>query len=95
MTQVPNDFLPTRKTKLWKKTVKKDKDYKPLTPNFCSVKDPETGKKCGKFMRSWDIMFYDQYGMCEDCYLKYNDGEGVKIAVTDSDPEMETKNDDS
>ena len=95
MTEVPNDFLPTRKTKLWKKTVKKDKDYKPLTHNFCSVKDPETGKKCGKFMRSWDIMFYDQYGMCEDCYLKYNDGEGVKIAVTDSDPEMETKNDDS
>jgi hypothetical protein len=83
MTQVPNDFLPTRKTKLWKKTVKKDKDYKPLTPNFCSVKDPETGKKCGNFMRSWDIMFYDQYGMCEECYLKYND------------PEMETKNDDS
>ena len=92
MTQVPDDFLPTRKTKLWKKTVKKDDDYKPLTPNFCPCKDEETGKKCGKFMRHWDIMFYDQYGMGEQCYLKYNDGEGVK--VTDADPEMETKNDD-
>ena len=92
MTQVPDDFLPTRKTKLWKKTVKKDDDYKPLTPNFCPCKDEETGKKRGKFMRHWDIMFYDQYGMCEQCYLKYNDGEGVK--VTDADPEMETKNDD-
>ena len=93
MTQVPDDFLPTRKTKLWKKTVKKDDDYKPLTPNFCPCKDEETGKKCGKFMRHWDIMFYDQYGMCEECYHKYNDGEGVK--VTDTDPEMETKDDDS
>ena len=23
-------------------------------------------------MLNWDEMFYDQYGMCEDCYLKYN-----------------------
>ena len=29
-------------------------------------------KKCNKFMRNWDEMFYNQYGMCEDCYLKYN-----------------------
>ena len=43
-------------------------------------------------MRSWDIMFYDQYGMCEECYLKYNDGKGIKI--TDTDPEMEIENDD-
>ena len=92
MTQVPDDFLPMRKTKLWKKTVKKDEGYKPLTPNFCPLVDPETEKKCGNFMRSWDIMFYDQYGMCEQCYLKYNDGQGIKIK--DSDPEMEIQNDD-
>ena len=24
-------------------------------------------------MRNWDEMFYNQYGMCETCYLKYND----------------------
>jgi hypothetical protein len=30
--------------------------------------------------------------MCEECYLKHNDGTGVKIK--DSDPEMEIKNDD-
>ena len=23
-------------------------------------------------MRNWDEMFYNQYGMCDDCYLKYN-----------------------
>ena len=92
MTQVPDDFLPMRKTKLWKKTVKKDENYKPLTPNFCPLIDPDTEKKCGNFMRSWDIMFYDQYGMWEQCYLKYNDGQGIKIK--DSDPEMETQNDD-
>jgi len=22
-------------------------------------------------MRNWDEMFYEKYGMCEDCYLKY------------------------
>ena len=60
MTQVPDDFLPMRKTKLWKKTVKKDEGYKPLTPNFCPLVHPDTEKKCGNFMRSWDIMFYDQ-----------------------------------
>ena len=39
---------------------------------FCTVIDPETNKRCGKFMRNWDEMFYEKYGMCEDCYLKYN-----------------------
>ena len=92
MTEVPNDFLPTKKVKLWKKTVKKSDDYKPLTPNFCPCVSPDTNKKCGNFMRNWDIMFYDQYGMCEECYLKFNDGKGVK--VKDSDPEMEIENDD-
>ena len=56
MTQVPDDFLPMRKTKLWKKTVKKDESYKPLTPNFCPVIDPETEKKCGNFRLFLDSM---------------------------------------
>ena len=101
MTEVPNDFLPVKKTKLLHKkdNIKKDKDWKPLSPNFCPVVDPETEEKCGKFMRSWDLHFYDQYGMCESCYLKYNDGEGIKVQVIDTDPELvqeqtETKNDD-
>jgi hypothetical protein len=92
MSGEEGSFLPTKSTKLWKKKNVKSKDWKPLTPNFCPCVDPETEKKCGNFMRSWDIMFYDQYGMCEECYLKYNDGDGVK--VTDTDPEAETKNDD-
>tara|TARA_R100000773_G_C4203417_1_gene105079 strand:- start:231 stop:488 length:258 start_codon:yes stop_codon:yes gene_type:complete len=62
--------LPTRSTKLWKKSVKKEEDYKPLTPHFCpNIIDEEEKKKCGRFMRNWDIMFYDKYGMCEHCYL--------------------------
>ena len=62
--------LPTRSTKLWKKSVKKKEDYKPLTPHFCpNIVYKETNKKCGRFMRNWDIMFYDKYGMCEHCYL--------------------------
>ena len=35
-------------------------------------------------------MFYDQYGMGEQCYLKYNDGQGIKIKV--SDTALETQN---
>ena len=50
--------LPTRSTKLWKKSVKKEEDYKPLTPHFCpNIIDKATKKKCGRFMRNWDINF--------------------------------------
>ena len=47
-------------------------EFKPLRPFFCDCKDPETGEECGGMMRTWDDMFYMQYGMCEKCYLKYN-----------------------
>ena len=74
MTEVPSDFLPTKKVKKWHttKSTKKSDNWKPRVPTFCTVIDPETNKRCGKFMLNWDEMFYDQYGMCEDCYLKYN-----------------------
>ena len=74
MTEVPSDFLPTKEVKLWKTTdkTKVPENYSPRIPTFCRVVDPETDKKCNKFMRNWDEMFYNQYGMCEDCYLKYN-----------------------
>ena len=74
MTEVPSDFLPTKEVKLWKTTdkTKVPENYSPRIPTFCAVVDPETNKKCNKFMRNWDEMFYNQYGMCEDCYLKYN-----------------------
>ena len=74
MTEVPSDFLPTKEVKLWKTTdkTKVPENYSPRIPTFCVVVDPETIKKCNKFMRNWDEMFYNQYGMCEDCYLKYN-----------------------
>ena len=74
MSEVPSDFLPTKQVKLWKtsKSTKVGENYSPRIPTFCTVIDPETNKRCGKFMRNWDEMFYEKYGMCEDCYLKYN-----------------------
>ena len=74
MSEVPSDFLPTKEVKLWKTNdrTKKDEKYSPRIPTFCTVVDPDTGEKCGIFMRNWDEMFYEQYGMCETCYLKYN-----------------------
>ena len=73
-SEVPSDFLPIKEVKLWKTSdkTKVGKNYSPRIPTFCTVVDPETNKRCGKFMRNWDEMFYNQYGMCEDCYLKYN-----------------------
>ena len=75
MSEVPSDFLPTKQVKLWQtnKNTKKKENYSPRVPTFCPVIDPETNKKCNKCMRNWDEMFYNQYGMCETCYLKYND----------------------
>ena len=75
MSEVPSDFLPTKQVKLWQtnKNTKKKENYSPRVPTFCPGIDPETNKKCNKFMRNWDEMFYNQYGMCETCYLKYND----------------------
>ena len=74
MSEVPSDFLPTKQVKLWmtSKSTKVGENYSPRIPTFCTVIDPETNKRCGKFMRNWDEMFYEKYGMCEDCYLKYN-----------------------
>ena len=72
MTEVPDDFpLPTKKVRRWKTTkgTKVSKDWKPRVPTFCTVVHPDTGKRCGNFMRNWDEMFYEQYGMCEECYL--------------------------
>lgn len=45
----------------------------PMHPNFCPVIHEDTGKKCNKFMGTWDLDFYSKYGMCETCFLKYND----------------------
>ena len=67
--------LPLKKVKRWqtnKKSHKKSEDWKPVCPMFCPCKDPDTDEKCGRVMYTWDEMFYEQYGMCEACYLKYN-----------------------
>ena len=84
MTEVPSDFLPTKQVKLWKTkdNTKVSKDWNPRTPAFCPVVKPETVKKCCNFMRNLDIMFYEKYGMCEECYLQYNSHiEGIKEKV--------------
>ena len=52
------------------KIVGKANEYR--TPWFCSVKDPDTGEKCGKLMGVWDNMWHEKYGMCENCVTKYN-----------------------
>ena len=66
--------LPLKKVKKWqtKTSTKKSEDWSPRVPMFCPCKDPDTEEKCGNVMYNWDEMFYDQYGMCEECYLKYN-----------------------
>lgn len=76
--------LPTKEVRLWKNSAsrKKSENYKPMTPNFCPCKDPDTDKKCGKYMEHWDQMFYEQYGMCENCFKKHNDHiEGLEKKV--------------
>jgi len=50
----------------------KNEGYKPLNPWFCPMKDPDTKEVCGKMMSNWDDMFYNSYGMCQDCAQKYN-----------------------
>jgi|2_EtaG_2_1085320.scaffolds.fasta_scaffold00514_12 hypothetical protein len=67
--------LPLKKVKKWqshKKVHKKPDDWTPRVPMFCPCRDPETEEKCGNVMYNWDEMFYEQYGMCEKCYMKYN-----------------------
>ena len=99
MTEVPDDFpLPTKKVKRWKisKSTKVSKDWKPMVPTFCTVIHPDTGKRCGNFMRNWDEMFYEQYGMCEECYLKYNSHvDEIKQKMNNELGEVENRDDDS
>ena len=67
--------LPTRQYKkvVVKESTKKDKDWVTKdNPWFCSARDPDTNKKCGRVLSNWDMMFYNQYGMCEKCWQKYN-----------------------
>ncbi len=94
MSEVPSDFLPTKQVKLWKTNdkTKKDENYSPRVPTFCTVVDPDTDKRCNKFMRVWDEMFYNQYGMCEDCYLKYNaQAEKLKKELDNASGEVTKK----
>ena len=99
MTEAPDDFpLPTKKVKRWKvtKSTKVSKEWKPMVPTFCTVIHPDTGKRCGNFMRNWDEMFYEQYGMCEECYLKYNSHfDEIKQKMNNELGEVENRDDDS
>lgn len=47
-------------------------DIKAFKPWFCPCEDPETGEKCNNMMGHWDQMFYEKYGMCQECFEKYN-----------------------
>jgi hypothetical protein len=49
------------------------RDGAPINPNFCPIIHEDTGEKCNKYMRAWDIDFYQRFGMCETCFVKYND----------------------
>ena len=39
---------------------------------FCKCRDEETGVVCKKLLRDIDDVFVSNYGMCSDCFLKYN-----------------------
>ncbi len=41
-------------------------------PVFCPCKDPDNRKKCGNIMDQKDDWYFEWYGMCETCYIKYN-----------------------
>ncbi len=49
----------------------KKTNHKPLSPYTCPCVDPDTDKKCGKFMDEWDSLFYSEYEACGDCVKKY------------------------
>ena len=55
-----------------------------IRPWFCSTKDPDTGEKCGKRMGMWDDMWFDKYGMCEECVKKYNPHLSEALETEDS-----------
>ena len=71
-----DDFLPTKQVKKWNtdnKRLKKDESWQNKTnPFFCPCIDPDTGKKCGRLLEQWGEFFYREYGMCENCFSKYN-----------------------
>jgi len=52
------------------KIIGKSNEY--MRPWFCTAEDPDTGEKCRRKMGMWDDMWYDKYGMCEECVKKYN-----------------------
>jgi hypothetical protein len=41
-------------------------------PWFCEVKDPETGIRCGRLLKEIDDGYIELYGMCRECFYKYN-----------------------
>jgi len=51
---------------------------------FCPVKDPDTGKRCDRLLTKKDELFMSSYGMCSECFKKYNDHvDGIKEKVND------------
>ena len=64
--------LPTKTTKKWKvdENTKVKEERRVLFPNFCPHIRSDTNKKCGNYMKNWDQVFYDDYDMCEECYLR-------------------------
>ena len=45
-------------------------------------------------MRNWDELFYEQYGMCEECYLKYNSHvDEIKQKMNNELGEVENRDD--
>jgi len=39
---------------------------------FCPVKDPDTGQRCNRLLAEKDELFMSSYGMCSECFKKYN-----------------------
>ena len=73
MNSEPNPLdLPTKQVKKWKvdNNTKVREEKRQLFPNFCPHIRNDTDKKCGNFMRTWDQMYYENYDMCEECYMR-------------------------
>lgn len=73
MNSEPNPLnLPTKEVKKWKvdDSTKVREEKRQLFPSFCPHIRNDTNKKCGNFMRNWDQMYYENYDMCEECYMR-------------------------
>jgi|10_taG_2_1085330.scaffolds.fasta_scaffold01827_10 hypothetical protein len=75
--------LPTRQYKKVTVTHGTKKTSKPLNPTFCPIIHEDAEKKCGNMLTGYDGLFFNQYGMCEECFNKYQPVENNLVVDED------------